>query len=609
MGNFGRQAVAGKRLASVHQQISLQGASNVQTARTNEDCTGEAVENAKPPQIPGPFTLRFLTPKKRRATPAEYKAKKCPESPRSTTIVTAASCNRLRETIPGIIGDESLRYQTSRKPRGGLDELYNTSADEGGTPNSFSRYCTAGRALKPQPTRQASEIVEEACPQKQDDTLFPCSASETDLRAGIGDRTAITRKPLYLDSKDRLGHRDVLDGTDELATESIKTAVRVPRPIRLRRRRSVSDHVRPDPKPTPPGPKPLDNPFLVEPGAQGNQAGRALSNERQIGGDQRALHFKTGMEKTGTTASLAASPASAASKNPHPSRIRASGLSFKAKKLRRRFDAGALEAQFGIELSTEGAEKLRTLSGNDMGAALNIYLQGYYKISEDQSPGANKQITRVGKRRSSCGSMASTKHWQEMRQSEKQRQGSHPDMARGETGRTSTLSDGADSVIDVLDGRQAQHNEGKNDPPLSRPDTPEIARELHMTQDDSQRLIQHETSSQEVVPQNRDMRGHREASGASVEDDHAVGARGHFVHAIGVVDSRSPKITETDDKSELSGAGPVPLRGMQGFANQENVRPRNPPSSTNRLPNGKLGACHRLRVTKTFDPWTDAAAI
>lgn len=122
-----------------------------------------------------------------------------------------------------------------------------------------------------------------------------------------------------------------------------------------------------------------------------------------------------------------------------------------------------------------------------------------------------------------------------------------------------------------------------------------------MTPDDSRRLIQHETSSQEVVPQNRDMQGHREASGASLEDDHAAGARGHFVHAIRFVDSRSPKITEANDKSEISGAGPVPLRGMQGFANQENVRPRNPPSSTNRLPNGKLGACHRLQVTETVD--------
>jgi hypothetical protein len=132
MENCGRQAVAGKRLASVHQQVSLQGASNVQTARTSEYCTDEAVENANPPEIPGPCALRFLTPKKRRATSAEYKAKKCPEPPRSTTRVTAPSGERLRDQIPGIIENESLRYQTSRNPRGGLDKLYDTCADEGG---------------------------------------------------------------------------------------------------------------------------------------------------------------------------------------------------------------------------------------------------------------------------------------------------------------------------------------------------------------------------------------------------------------------------------------------------------------------------------------------
>jgi preprotein translocase subunit SecD len=119
------------------------------------------------------------------------------------------------------------------------------------------------------------------------------------------------------------------------------------------------------------------------------------------------LQIKTGMEKTGATTNLAPSPASATSTKPQSSRVRAPGLSFKAKTQRERFAASALEAKVGIEFSTEGAEKLRALSGNDMGAALSIYLQGYYNISEDQSPEANKQISRVGKRQSSSESMSS----------------------------------------------------------------------------------------------------------------------------------------------------------------------------------------------------------
>lgn len=61
------------------------------------------------------------------------------------------------------------------------------------------------------------------------------------------------------------------------------------------------------------------------------------------------------------------------------------------------------------------------------------------------------------------------------------------------------------------------------------------------------------------------------------------------IDATGVVNSPRSQITETNNEGEITGTGPVPLRGMQGFANQENVRPRDPLPTTSRLTNGKLG--------------------
>lgn len=69
----------------------------------------------------------------------------------------------------------------------------------------------------------------------------------------------------------------------------------------------------------------------------------------------------------------------------------------------------------------------------------------------------------------------------------------------------------------------------------------------------------------------------------------ATGTISRVIDATGFVNSPRLQITEANNESEIAGAGPVPLRGMQGFANQENVRPRDPLPTTSRLTNGKLG--------------------
>ena len=84
------------------------------------------------------------------------------------------------------------------------------------------------------------------------------------------------------------------------------------------------------------------------------------------------------------------------------------------------------------------------------------------------------------------------------------------------------------------------------------------------------------------------------------EGDLEAEAEANALNTNDGVNRSSPEITEANDESGTSGPGPVPLRGIQGFTNQENVRPRNPPSSTNRLPNGKLGARHYYEVNEVL---------
>lgn len=69
---------------------------------------------------------------------------------------------------------------------------------------------------------------------------------------------------------------------------------------------------------------------------------------------------------------------------------------------------------------------------------------------------------------------------------------------------------------------------------------------------------------------------------------------------LNVVNHTSSEVIEANNRNGTAGAGPVPLRGMQGFVNQENVRPRNPPLNTSRLSNGKLGACHQHTVINVW---------
>ncbi len=88
-----------------------------------------------------------------------------------------------------------------------------------------------------------------------------------------------------------------------------------------------------------------------------------------------------------------------------------------------------------------------------------------------------------------------------------------------------------------------------------------------------------------------------------------LGAPSDTVSAVGGMIRTDAEVVDADEKSEHSGTGPVPLRGMQTFANQENVRPRNPPSSTSRLPNGKLGECHVHLFSEICGSQADAGFI
>ncbi len=593
MGNYGRQAWTGTGLASLHLRPSSEGTSNVEIARTDRSRTGEGAGDTRSMSSPIAYTVRYVTPKKRGPRPAPCGAKTSLDSPHSST---PPSSDRLWDRHRGHVDDEPLQKSASGIVRGGPDDLYDTSGDEGEAPRTSLKQDNAARAEVPTSTLQIRDGSKNPIGREQDHAQSKRIANDLSRLDGTGVKTPGRRISSVLNFEARFAQRDDLDGACELRMECASKSVRIPRLIRLRRRSTESDHARPSyPTAVSDSRHPSQSFFKHRPGHL-NLGERPSAVGAEVGGDQIAPQIETTAEVASTNINTASSEASPTFKHAvDDSRIRAPSVSFKAKKGRGKFDAGAIEARFGIRLSPKRAERPRALSGNDRGAPINLFLPGYCDVSKGQgadvSSPAKEQDSGLQKRRSSSGSVSCIEFWRQRRQSEKQTQSSYPEATRGSSGQNTTSSEDRNLMTDLSDQGSAQRNREDVAPLLSMSDTSEVATAFPLPQYDPGQLIQHEPCSEKGLPGNMDWRRHYKDGILSRQDAQVADAKRSLVNASGVANDISPEIIQANDKSVTTGAGPVPLRGMQAFPNQENVRPRNPPSSTGRLPNGKLGAC------------------
>lgn len=585
MGKSGRQAITGKRLASLHLGSPLEGVSKVQTAKLNETRIAEASEDTKSSDRPSAFTLRYVTPKTRRATLAHHEAKRVTTLTDSTTLVSPPSNAIVGDGPQGSIGNAPPQKRMRRDERGGSDDLYNTSHDEGEAPKAWPIYDAAAGAGELPSAPHSSDRVRQADRREQEDPRIHWPASSIDHLDGNADQTMGLRSSSHLDSGTRAAKTDYPGRPREFATESATVPTRVPTLTRSRNSSTESDDLWPNQSSIPTSPMHLERSVSKKPeDAHHNQAERRSTTEDVVVGDQSALRIEPTTGGFVTKTSIGVSESTPAPDDPAGlSSIRAPSLSFKAKKLRGKFDASAIETRFGIQLSTEEENKLRALSGNNMGAAINIYLQGPHKSSGNDGAEAS------GQRKMSSSSSIS--FWQQKRQSEKQKQNPHPEAPKRKRGQESISSEDRKSIVDVSDPAFAERGQENVDLPLSRPGTSAIASQSHVAAGDLWPLVGHRSSSEEVVARNKALERCCTDDSGSMENVQVESVGGHCGLAVDAVHSTTSEIAEANEMSDNSGAGSVPLRGMQGFTNQENVRPRNPPpSSANRLPNGKLGA-------------------
>jgi hypothetical protein len=601
MGNSGRQALAGKRLASLHQRISSDGAANVQTAESNENRTRETEVNTTNREIAGAFTLRYVTLKKRRANSTPHKAKTSPEPSHPYNHVNVSSSKESCDKPQDVIDDESS--QKFGKDCGELCGFWGRSTAEEVRKESTTSG-SAARARESHTTAQIPDDLQETDFQDQDHTSSQFETNSTNRLDECGTRALERRRRSEQESISRPAQRSVLEDSLQSVKWSDPKPIRVPKVIRSRKRSTDLNHAGPKrnsgysicvnestPKPPKLQAAPGENPCTIVVEAAGIQT--SFQNDAAV-------------EDSSPRSATAASESSSTRERPAVvSPTRAPSLSFKAKKLRGKFDGGILEQQFGVELSLENVQRLRVLSGNDMGAAVNLYLQGYCNVSENGSPEASSLESKPSGRHrqpeSGGASLSSIEFWRQRRQSANRTLSCGPEASEELPCQDSRSSDDDPTIAAASDQDYIVGGQEKAGPLSSRGETSEATREVQVDRHDDDPVFQHKVSPEKVVPEKvvperskSPCDWDRHCQDSSISMENAAAGNPHstlFDTTTSVVDCTSPKLTEANDASQLSGAGPVPLRGMQGFTNQENVRPRNPPLSTSRLPNGKLGMC------------------
>lgn len=604
MGNPVRQAAAGKRLASLHPRTPPQGAPNVQTANVDEHQASATGGDTRSHENPKAFTVQHVASGEGQAIPGGYEATLHP-----TTHTTSVPRDNQWVSPPAVLADRLCSLPKSRDGQAGSSNLQNATRNQGDAPKPVSTSDTAARAEETQHTSHFLDELGESIYQKQDHKSSWRTASNTSRLDGSEDQSTGLQHSLHLEWKAKLAQTDGHDGTCEFEPDPDTSALRASSSIMLKNRSIESVHA---PRGANSTSSDCTLPSETLPIAihheEGGAASRSL-NDGQATLDLKALHIGSASENLSGIAGRAALTVSPTSPSTTDSlRIRAPTLSFKAKKLRGKFDAGALEAQFGVELSAENAQRLRALSGDEMGAAISLYLQGYCNPSESQSPDTSsqrdEQHSRIDKHRNSGGSVSSVEFWQRKRQTDKSSQSLDSEIARGSPSQRATLLVDSNSVTQGSEQGCAPRDRQSTGFVLGKVYIPEPVSPPGSAQDDSGCDIHPKPSSERAVPEDKDRQGG--CGSSSCIGPEGAGAQSDIVPAIGGVTPTDEEVAEADEKSEHSGTGPVPLRGMQAFANQENVRPRNPPSSTSRLPNGKLGACHVDLFNETCRSRADA---
>ena len=603
MGNSGRQAATGKRLAALQQRISSVGASNVRTGKPIENHNSEAGEDTPPADTPPDYFPPYPTPKIRRAGRGknEIDASLNP-LPSNATVTPPIGVNPWLN-VRGLAAESSSQPRTKRDDHGGSNKVCNITSDNGGARIPSLTDDTIARPPILHSTTHMSEGLQESVSQDQEQKHVQHIGCTSDCPDGNGTQTPRTQIPPHPDSTVKSTRGEDLDVMSKLALDSGTNHVRVSKSIRMRKRNVESKFEHRDQEMTT-----LESTSLYEnphkqPHTKADQVTRRSSNTDGVEVYAREMHNETALEGVGrrNVTAPATAPATASPKTSKPadaSQIPAPSLSFKTKKLRRRFDAKLIEAQLEIELSPQNAERLRALSGNDTGAAINLYLQGCCNASDSQAPTISnrkdEQDPGRSERQTSSGPVSPMDFWQQRRQTEKQRPTIRPEGAEESPSQAPTLSE--DKILEAEKSEQGCAEQCR------RASVHDVAEDTCLLKYEPGHLPHGRLASEELGPQTQHQHGHYHSSGIDAIGDGAVDDPGNLVHTVdGTIDT-DLKVTEANHKGENSGTGPVPLRGMQAFTNQENVRPRNPPTSTSRLPNGKLGTSHRSSQFKLFAP-------
>lgn len=593
--NPGGRVLAVKGVPSHRQRIPSGGTPNLPTATANADLAqgeGEA-------GFSGAVVAHGGRPKKTHRSRAHHRASQPAGSADYTFQQSTIRRDKLRDLYHGLFLDKPWPECVGSERRGGSDEPYETGGDGEERPTILPGPAIVVKSAKgccPHILSglQAEICREEASPQNQ------FRAYDVDGRSATRERITEGLCTQHFNSESKSIEKDEGAGTLGVATEPAET---LSRPMELtvlgegsteclreipnEKRISVSS--------------PQLNELRTErPSEQRDQADHPPSPEDSVGRDHKALPLPT-RDRAGTGTKVSASTPEASYSLPRKdaqiSRTQPPSLGFKPKKLRGKFDKRVIEGHLGIELSLERAQKLRIISGNAMSAAISLYLQGYCNVSEGQNPDACEakdqcpELARHGGNRESGPSTATS---QKKRPSENQLEIYPHESADGRASTVSTPSEDAS----INKPPTEEHAKGVCEEMallLARTDEAENAKESHLPQDTSRPLVQHEMSREQAVLGRVEWQGdHEESSKNSSRGDfQATDADSNSTFSFDGIKHTNSGMTEANDEGAIPGAGPVPLRGMQGFTNQENVRPRNPPSNTSRLPNGKLGTSHR----------------
>lgn len=243
--------------------------------------------------------------------------------------------------------------------------------------------------------------------------------------------------------------------------------------------------------------------FSRQPPAQADHSEIPTLAEVHMDGDHRPQQIEILLGDLNLRAFTATPEASRTSGNFVVPPIRTPSMSFKARQLRGKFDADALEKHFDIELSPEASQRLRALSGNDLATTVNLDLQGRCQGIENERPeaytGVDEPCSRFKSPPNTDVSLSSIEFWQQLRQSQRQQHGPHPKKAKVDFGRRFILLEDQSTTRQPSDQGYAEPSRKLFDHRLNRTDRSALAQESPSALHSATPLITRQTSSREIV--------------------------------------------------------------------------------------------------------------